>query len=139
MGRRLVAAIAAVIAAACTALAAGQKAPQCELLRDRWGTACIFAAREVEGFYGLGYASAEDRTLQMDLLRRRGAGRLSEVFGQRTLQTDRAPWREPRSWVRAYTNKPIAICETGYTTKDIKLPEYGLDMTGDPATQAAYV
>lgn len=61
-----------------------------EILRDHWGTPYVFADHETDGFFGLGYAGAEDRMLQMDLLRRRGAGRLAEVFGEPSFETDRA-------------------------------------------------
>jgi penicillin amidase len=39
-------------------------------------------------FFGLGYAHAQDRMFQMELLRRTAQGRLSERFGARTLDTD---------------------------------------------------
>jgi hypothetical protein len=48
-------------------------------------------------------------------------------------------WRKPLAWVRAYTDKPIALCETGYTTKDSHVPQFDLDIKGDAAAQAAYV
>ena len=49
------------------------------------------------------------------------------------------PWREPLAWLRAYTDKPLAICETGYTTQDIDVPQFGLKMQGSPAAQTEYV
>jgi len=50
-------------------------APTVELLRDPWGIPHVFAAAESDGFCGLGYAAAEDRLLQMELIRRKAAGR----------------------------------------------------------------
>jgi penicillin amidase len=64
-------------------------APTAELLRDPWGTPHIFATTETEGFFGLGYAAAEDRLLQMELIRRKAAGRLAEVFGPDWVDADR--------------------------------------------------
>ncbi len=64
--------------------------PPCEIVRDTWGTPHIFAESEADGFFALGYACAEDRLLQMDLMRRRAAGRLAEVFGADVLDSDRA-------------------------------------------------
>lgn len=49
------------------------------------------------------------------------------------------PWKEPLDWIRAYTDKPIAVCETGFTSQNIEVPQYGLKMEGSPETQAAYV
>ena len=60
-----------------------------EIIRDRWGVAHIFAEKETDGFFGLGYASAEDRLLQMDLLRRRARGWVAEVFGSEWVDSDR--------------------------------------------------
>ena len=39
-------------------------------------------------FFGLGYAHAQDRFWQLNILRRSAQGRLSEIFGQKTLQLD---------------------------------------------------
>jgi penicillin amidase len=60
-----------------------------EILRDRWGAAHIYAGDEMAGFYGAGWACAQDRILQMDLFRRRAAGRLAELFGEAQLNSDR--------------------------------------------------
>jgi penicillin amidase len=60
-----------------------------ELLRDPWGIPHVFAAAEPGGFFGLGYAAAEDRLLQMELIRRKAAGRLAEVFGPDWVDADR--------------------------------------------------
>lgn len=49
------------------------------------------------------------------------------------------PWREPLDWIRRYTKKPIAICETGFSSQDIEIPQYGLSMQGSPSQQAQYV
>jgi penicillin amidase len=64
-------------------------APRCELVRDKWGIPHVFAELEADGFYGLGYACAEDRRLQMELVRRKAAGRLAELFGAEWVDTDR--------------------------------------------------
>jgi len=60
-----------------------------ELIRDHWGVPHVFAQREADAFFGLGYACAEDRLLQMELLRRRATGRLAEVFGAERVDSDR--------------------------------------------------
>jgi penicillin G amidase len=46
-----------------------------QLWRDAWGIPHIKANNERDVFIGLGYAHAQDRLWQMDLLRRRGYGR----------------------------------------------------------------
>ena len=50
-----------------------------------------------------------------------------------------AQWRDPLDFVLSYTNKPIAITETGYTTKDIFLEEAAINFPGDEETQTMYV
>ena len=60
-----------------------------EIIRDRWGVAHIFAEKESDGFYGVGYVCAQDRLLQMELLRRRAYGRVAELFGPDWIDSDR--------------------------------------------------
>ncbi|WP_417676065.1 penicillin acylase family protein [Pseudodonghicola sp.] len=67
---------------------AGLTAPV-EIIRDNANVPHIFAPDDPDVFFGLGYAHAQDRLWQMTTLRRTVQGRLSEVFGQRTLRIDR--------------------------------------------------
>jgi penicillin G amidase len=60
-----------------------------EIGRDAFGIVTIRAGSEYDAAFALGYVHAQDRLFQMDLTRRLGAGRLSEVFGPATLRTDR--------------------------------------------------
>lgn len=60
-----------------------------QIIRDHYGITFIKAETLVDGYRALGYAHAQDRFWQMELMRRSGAGRLSEVFGSRTLAIDR--------------------------------------------------
>ncbi|MBV2360690.1 penicillin acylase family protein [Thalassococcus sp. CAU 1522] len=59
-----------------------------EIVRDNAGVPHIFALSDRDAFFGLGYAHAQDRLWQMMLLRRTAQGRLSEMFGERTVRTD---------------------------------------------------
>lgn len=61
---------------------------QVEIVRNNANVPHIFAGADADVFYGLGYAHAQDRLWQMVVLRRTVQGRLSEVFGRRTLNTD---------------------------------------------------
>ena len=56
--------------------------------RDRWGIPRISAETDEDLFFGFGYAMAQDRLFQLDYLRRKAAGRLSEVLGQDGLEMD---------------------------------------------------
>ncbi len=60
-----------------------------ELIRDRHGVPHLFAHSERDALFGQGFVHAQDRLFQMELVRRLGSGRLSEVFGPRALQADR--------------------------------------------------
>jgi penicillin amidase len=53
-----------------------------EILRDKWGIAHVFSDTDAGAFYGLGYATAEDRAFQMMYSLRIVQGRLSEVVGK---------------------------------------------------------
>ncbi len=57
--------------------------------RDEFGVPHIFAQNEHDLFFAQGYVHAQDRLWQMDVSRRAGQGRLSEVFGSSTLRFDR--------------------------------------------------
>ncbi len=59
-----------------------------EIVRDTSNVPHIFGTRDADVFYGLGFAHAQDRLWQMTVMRRTAQGRLSEVFGTRTLRTD---------------------------------------------------
>ncbi|MFV0252119.1 MAG: hypothetical protein ACK5H2_02145 [Beutenbergiaceae bacterium] len=48
-------------------------------------------------------------------------------------------WRMPYRWLRENIDKPVAICETGYSSAAIRLDDFDLDIDGDPALQSQYV
>jgi penicillin amidase len=56
---------------------------------DAWGVPHIFAQDEKDLFFACGYMHARERMWQMELSRRAGFGRLSEIFGRRALEQDR--------------------------------------------------
>jgi penicillin amidase len=66
----------------------GLRAPV-EIVRDRNAVPHIFAGSETDAAFALGYVHAQDRLLQMEMMRRLGAGRLAEVAGPRALRIDR--------------------------------------------------
>ena len=59
-----------------------------EIVRDHANVPHIFGDNDADVFFGLGFAHAQDRLWQMTLLRRTAQGRLSELFGQRTVRID---------------------------------------------------
>jgi penicillin amidase len=107
-----------------------------EIVRDRAGVPHIFAGTDHDAVFSLGYLHAQDRMWQMEMSRRTGAGRLSEVLGEaalpidkflRTLGTYRAaavawPALEPRtqSMIEAYVAGVNAWLDEGHTLP----PEY---------------
>lgn len=71
-----------------TLAVAGLQAPV-EVIRDRWGVPHLFARNEHDLLFAQGFVHAQDRLWQMELNRRTASGRLSEIFGAVTLETDR--------------------------------------------------
>ena len=63
-----------------------------EVVRDSWGVPHVYASSSEGAFYGLGYASAQDRMFQMEYSRRIVQGRISEIIGDRGLRSDKL-WR----------------------------------------------
>lgn len=60
-----------------------------QIIRDWRGIPTIRAASERDAAFALGFAHAQDRLFQMDVMRRAVAGRLAEWFGPRALASDR--------------------------------------------------
>lgn len=56
---------------------------------DEFGIPHIYADNEADAMIALGYVHAQDRLWQMELLRSIAPGRLSEIFGEDMLETDR--------------------------------------------------
>ena len=56
---------------------------------DRFGIPTIIASTRRDAALALGYVTAQDRLFQMDLLRRRASGRLSEIVGDIAIETDK--------------------------------------------------
>ncbi|MEQ9593774.1 MAG: penicillin acylase family protein, partial [Cyclobacteriaceae bacterium] len=67
---------------------AGLKA-EAEIRYDNYGIPHIYAGNEEDAYFALGYAHAQDRLFQMEMLRRAAGGRLSEVLGQDLLKADK--------------------------------------------------
>ncbi len=57
--------------------------------RDQHGVPAIEAATTEDLFFAQGYVTAQDRLWQMDIMRRFGAGELSEILGEDTLEIDK--------------------------------------------------
>src|SRR5690606_28536603 len=64
-------------------------AAEVEVWRDSLAVPHIWAETEEDLYFAQGYVHAQDRLWQMELFRRVAEGRLSEIFGERTLETDR--------------------------------------------------
>ena len=60
-----------------------------EVVRDEHGIPHIAAESEEDALFALGFVHAQDRMWQMEMNRRIGAGRVSEVLGAAALDTDR--------------------------------------------------
>lgn len=58
------------------------------VVRDRYGVPHIHAKEERDAYAALGFCMAEDRLVQMDLVRRAATGRLAEVLGSEFVRHD---------------------------------------------------
>ena len=56
---------------------------------DEIGVPHITAKNQTDAYVALGYVHAQDRLWQMELIRRIAAGRLSEIFGEELIKTDK--------------------------------------------------
>jgi penicillin amidase len=70
------------------------------IVRDNWGVPHVFATgadeTQIEGrlAYGIGYAQAEERLFQMEVLRRAAEGRLAQLLGPSYVQMDELTLRD---------------------------------------------
>ncbi|MES2767300.1 MAG: penicillin acylase family protein [Bacteroidota bacterium] len=60
-----------------------------QVYRDEFSIPHIIANSEADAFFSLGYTHAQDRLWQMDMARRAGRGKLSEVIGSETVAMDK--------------------------------------------------
>ncbi|OGO64075.1 MAG: peptidase S45 [Chloroflexi bacterium RBG_19FT_COMBO_55_16] len=60
-----------------------------DIFRDKFGIPHIYATNPEDLFFTQGYVHAQDRFWQMDFWRHLGSGRLSEMFGESQLETDK--------------------------------------------------
>ena len=60
-----------------------------EIYRDSMAVPYIFANNDEDAAFALGYIHAQERMFMMDLVRRAGAGRLSEILGEETIPFDK--------------------------------------------------
>jgi penicillin amidase len=91
-----------------------------EVLRDGHGIPQLYAGNAADLFQAQGYVQAQDRFFEMDFRRHVTAGRLSELLGERTVETDMyirtMGWRrvaeseydllapDTRAYLEAYSN-----------------------------------
>lgn len=62
-----------------------------------------------------------------------------ELFGSAPLPDPPGEWRVAFDWLREYTDKPIAICETGYNSKDAINRNPPLRLEASAELQAQYI
>ncbi|MFH1764828.1 MAG: penicillin acylase family protein [Gemmatimonadota bacterium] len=73
-----------------------------EIFRDPWGVPHIYAQKLDDLFFAQGFVQAQDRLWQMEMYRRTGEGRLSEILGPEAIPHDRlarllryrGPWND---------------------------------------------
>src|SRR5829696_4801919 len=70
-----------------TSIKAGVSQPV-SITRDEHGVVMINAKTDRDAFFTMGFAHAQDRLWQLELNRRIAAGRLSEIFGRKTVSQD---------------------------------------------------
>jgi hypothetical protein len=62
-----------------------------------------------------------------------------EAIGSSALPPPPNQWLEPLNWLRKNVDKPIAICETGYTTRPVRLNNPKMVMDGSEDLQKRYL
>lgn len=60
-----------------------------EVFRDKYAVPYIYSNSRYDAAFAVGYVHAQERMFQMDLMRRAGQGKLSEIFGMKTIGFDK--------------------------------------------------
>lgn len=60
-------------------------------------------------------------------------------FGAARLPAPPDEWRKPLAWLAQNVRKPIAICETAYSSEPVSIAAHGLRLGGSRELQSAYV
>ena len=82
------------------------------ITRDAYGVPNIRAGNDPDLWFGVGYAIAQDRLVQLELFRRATRGRLAEVLGPTRLQSDvvaRRDYYRPAELQRMLNALPAAL------------------------------
>jgi penicillin amidase len=110
-----------------TTTVTGLSAP-IDIIRDADAIPHIFATNKADALFGLGYVHAQDRLWQMEMQRRIGHGRLSEVLGPAALPQDRflrtvgfgraakTAWASTPAWATQQINAYVAGVNAFITT-----------------------
>lgn len=111
-----------------------------EIVRNTHNVPHIFGASDADVFFGLGYAHAQDRLWQMILLRRTAQGRLSELFGNRTLRTDEllrrlGLYRAATASVAAQDDETLAMLEAYADGVNARIDVLNRDASGRGAPE----
>lgn len=65
-----------------------------DITRDSYGVPHVYSSTAAGLFYGYGYAAAQDRLYQLEILKRTALGRVAEVYGPDFLTFDRVTRRD---------------------------------------------
>lgn len=107
---------------------------QVTIIRDNANVPHIFGESDPDVFFALGYAHAQDRLWQMTMLRRTAQGRLSELFGTRTVAVDKllrrfALYKAAQRSVQvqdAYTKAALAAYAKGVNARLVEINDDAL-------------
>lgn len=118
---------------------AGLSAP-IEIVRNNANVPHVFGDTDEDVFFGLGYAHAQDRLWQMMTMRRTVQGRLSEVFGPRTLDIDKLMRRfdlagAARQSVAVQDDETLASLEAYARGVNARIDEINSDALGRGAPE----
>ncbi|MBT9383232.1 penicillin acylase family protein [Pseudooceanicola sp. CBS1P-1] len=111
-----------------------------DIVRDNADVPHIFGASDPDVFFGLGYAHAQDRLWQMIMLRRTVEGRLSEIFGTRTLPIDKLMrrydlYKAAQASVSAQDPRTLAALKAYSAGVNARLDEINKDSLGRGAPE----
>ncbi len=88
-----------------------------KVFRNKYAIPNIVGKTNEDNFFALGYVHAQDRLWQMILLRKAAKGKLSEYFGEKSLETDKLMrtlniYNNSQNSVKFLSNKTLLLLES---------------------------
>jgi len=90
-----------------------------QIIYDNYGVPHIYATNAKDAYFALGYAHAQERLFQMDIIRRLSEGKLAEILGPGLISTDKK-MRSLGFWKMSKENTEVFLSKNGPVQEQVQ-------------------